>query len=52
MLIDLYYRRGNGISTLAHIFNVPLREVREKLKEYNLPLRDHEKGGDSQRDND
>ena len=47
MLLDLYYRRGNGLSTLAHIFNVPMKEVREKLKELDLPIREGEKGGDS-----
>ena len=52
MLIDLYYRRSNGLGTLAHIFNVPMREIRAKLKSYNLPIREQEKGGDSVNDRD
>lgn len=52
MLVDLYYRRGNGLSTLAHIFNVPMREIRIQLRRYDLPLREHEKGGEVPDSND
>lgn len=52
MLIDLYYRRSNGLSTIAHILNVPSREIRAKLREYDLPTREHGKGGESGSEND
>lgn len=52
MLVDLYYRRGNGLSTLAHVFNIPAREIKSKLKSYNLPIREHEKGGEAHEMND